>query len=274
MAGIMMPYIGGMAQQGAIVDPNTIPSLTIWYNASANQTLVNGTLIDNFQSNPLTDGTTVTKWKDVSGVGADANQYNAGGGGGPTYKTSIQNSLSALYYVSGSKNNLDINPIGSWAKLQSGFTIYVVGRWSTLGASNIQIAVTDANLGHQWSGAYWQVGAAGGLATAQSTSVSTSNWTMHGMVFNGSYTNANQALQNAGRLVYRYNKAQQTLTFSANPGSQTSNSATVMYIGGNNRNNPKSYMDGYIGEVMIWNRTLNATEISQVENYISNKWGI
>lgn len=273
MAGILMPYMGMAGQQG-YVNPNQIPNLTIWYNASANSTTLNGVQVDNFQSNPLTDGTTVTKWKDVSGVGADANQYNAGGGAGPTYKTGIQNNLSALLYASASKNNLDINPIGSWTKLQSGFTIYIVGKWTTLGASNIQIAVTDANLGHQWSGAYWQVGAAGGLATAQSTTVSTSAWTQHGMIFDGSYTNANQALQNAGRLVYRYQKAQQTLTFSANPGTQTSNTATVMYIGGNNRNNPKSYMDGYLGEVMIWTRALNATEISQVETYLSSKWGI
>lgn len=270
----MMPYMGSMAQQGGIVDPNQIPSLSLWYNASANQTDVNGVLINNFQTNPLTDGTEVTKWKDLSGVGQDANIYNAGGGAGPTYKTSIQNTLSALLYNSASKNNLDINPIGSWAKLQSGFTIYIAGYWTTLGAGNIQIAVSDANLGHQWSGVYWQVGAGGGLATAQSTTINTGAWTMHGMIFDGSYTNANQALQNAGRMVYRYNKADQTLTFSANPGTQTSNTATVMYIGGNNRTTPKSYMDGYLGEVMIWTRTLNATEISQVEAYLSSKWGI
>lgn len=268
-----MPYLGLAGQGGSTVITN-IPNLTLWYNASANTTTYNGSEIANFQSNPLTDGTTVTKWKDVSGVGADANQYNAGGGGGPTYKTNIQNSLSALLYASANKNNLDINPIGSWAKLQAGFTIYVVGRWTTLGASNIQIAVTDANLGHQWSGAYWQVGAAGGLATAQSTSISTSNWTQHGMIFDGSLTNANVGVQNALRLIYRYNKAQQVLTYSSNVGTQTSNVATVMYIGGNNRTAPRTYMDGYLGEVLMWSRALSAGEIAQVESYISTKWGI
>lgn len=43
---------------------------------------------------------------------------------------------------------------------------------------------------------------------------------------------------------------------------------------GNNRNNPKSYMDGYIGELMIWTRALSASEISLVETYVSSKWGI
>lgn len=257
-----------------INNASQLPNLSLWYNGSTNQTSVSGVLTNNFQSNPLTDGTEVTKWKDLSGVGQDGNVYGAGGVTGPTYKTNQQNSLSALLYASASKNNLDINPIGSWAKLQAGFTIYVVGKWTTLGAGNIQIAVTDANLGHQWTGAYWQVGAAGGLATAQSTSVTTSAWTQHGMIFDGSFTNANTALQNAGRLVYRYQKAQQTLTFSANVGTQTSNAASVFYIGGNNRNTPKSYMDGYIGELMIWQRALNSNEITAVETYISNKWSI
>lgn len=273
MGGILMPYMGLAGQSGAVA-PNQLPNLTLWYNASASQTSVNGVLTNDFQTNPITDGTQVTQWKDLSGVGQDANINNAAGGNGPTYKTNIQNTLSALLYASASKNNLDINPIGAWAKLQAGFTIYVVGKWTTLGAGNIQFAVTDANLGHQWSGTYWQVGAAGGLATAQSTTVSTSAWTQHGMIFDGSFTNANVALQNAGRLIYRYNKAQQALTFSANVGTQTSNAATVFYVGGNNRNNPKSYMDGYLGELMIWTRALNASEIAQTEAYISQKWGI
>lgn len=267
-----MPYIGAAGQQGAGIQG--IPNLSLWYNASGQTTTYNNVVYNNFQVNPLADGSQVTQWKDISGVGQDANINNAGGGNGPTYKLNQQNGLSTLLYASASKNNLDINPIGAWAKLKAGFTVYVVCKTTTLGAGYIPIAVTDANLGHQWSGAYWQVGAAGGLATAQSTTVSTSAYVQHGMIFDGSYTNANQALQNAGRLVYRYQKAQQTLTFSANPGTQTSNAATVMYIGGNNRNNPKSYMDGNLGEVLIWTRALTSTEIGQVETYLSTKWGI
>lgn len=273
MSGIIMPFLGISSQVGQII-PNQLPNLTLWYNASANQTKVTNTLTNNFQSNPLNDGTQVSQWKDLSGVGQDANIYNAGGGNGPLYKTGIQNGHSALLYSSASKSNLDINPIGAWAKLKAGFTIYVVGKWTTLGASNIKIAVTDANLGHQWSGSYWQVGAAGGLATAQSTTVSTSSWTMHGMIYDGAFTNANTATQNAGRLVYRYNKSQQTLTFSANVGTATSNTASVFYVGGNNRNSPLSYMDGYLGEILIWTRALSGSEIGQVENYIGTKWGI
>ena len=275
MSGILMPLIGVSGQESLkISGPGVLSNLSLWYNASSGQTLYNGVLTNNFQTNPVTDGTEITKWKDISGVGADANRYNQGAATGPTYKTNIQNGLSALLYSSANKNNLDINPIGTWEQNQTGFTIYVVGRWTTLGASAIQIAVTDDNVGHQWTGSYWKVGAAGGVATAQSTTINTNIWTIHGMIFNGSYTNADTALQNAGRLVYRYNRLPQTLTFSANVGTSTSNLSTVFYAGGNNRNTPKSYMDGYLGEILIWTRAITATEALQVETYIGDKWKI
>lgn len=274
MGGILMPLLGDIAGQQGSVAPNQIPNITLWYNASANTTLVNNVSTNNFQSNPLTDGTQVTQWKDLSKVGQDANINNAVGGNGPLYKTGIQNGLSALLYASTSKSNLDINPIGAWAKLQSGFTIYTVIKITSLPASAVQVLCTDANLGHQWTGTYWQVGAGGGLATAQSLTVSTTSWTMHGMIFDGSFTDADQTTQNNGRLKYRYNKVGQALTFSANAGTQTSNTASVMYVGGNNRNTPKSYIDGYIGEVLMWTRALNTTEQGQIETYLNNKWGL
>ena len=271
MAGIFMPYISAMGQQG-YVTPNQIPNLSLWYNASASSTTVNNVATNNFQG-AVVNGSSISKWVDLQAVGGDAN-VTGGAGKQPTYTIPIQNGLGSVTYNSANSNNLDINPIGSWAKLQSGFTIYSVLKITSLPAANKQIVVTDANLGHQWSGTYWQVGAAGGLATAQSTTVSTSAWTMHGMIFDGSFTNANQTTQNNGRLKYRYNKTGQALTFSANPGTQTSNAATVMYIGGNNRNAPTSYMDGYIGEILIWTRALTTVEISNVEYYLNQKWGL
>lgn len=273
MGGILLPYMSTVGQQGYVV-PSQIPNLNLWYNASANTTLYNNVSTANFQAT-LANGAEITKWKDVTGLGQDANVYNAGGGNGPTYQTGIQNSLAAAFYQSANKCNLDINPIGSWAKNQGGFTIYTALKITSLPASTIQVLVTDANLGHQWTGTYWQVGSAGGLATAQSTTISTTAWTIHGMIFDGSYVNAgNQTDQNNGRLKYRYNKSAQALTFSANPGTATSNTATVFYVGGNNRNAPRTYMDGYIGEVLMWTRALTTVEQTQVETYLSTKWAI
>lgn len=275
MGGILLPVFGDLAGQQGTVVPSQIPNLNLWYNASADTTVFNGSAVANFQAT-LANGAEITKWKDVTSLGQDANVYNAGGGNGPTYQTSIQNSLSAAFYQSANKCNLDINPIGSWAKNQAGFTVYTALKVTSLPAGTAkQILVTDANLGHQWSGSYWQVGAAGGLATAQSTTVSTAAWTIHGMIFDGSYVNVgNQTDQNNGRLKYRYNKAAQALTFSSNPGTATSNAASVFYVGGNNRNNPKSYMDGYIGEVLMWTRALSMVEQTQVESYLSSKWNV
>jgi hypothetical protein len=35
-----------------------------------------------------------------------------------------------------------------------------------------------------------------------------------------------------------------------------------------------TYMDGYIGEVLIWTRALTASEITSVEYYINQKWAL
>jgi hypothetical protein len=33
-------------------------------------------------------------------------------------------------------------------------------------------------------------------------------------------------------------------------------------------------LSGYVAEVIIFSRTLSATEYANVENYLSNKWGL
>lgn len=273
MGGILLPYPSITGQVANTVAPNNIPNITLWYNASANQTNVGGILTNNFSTANPTDGTEITAWTDLSGVGQAANVNNSAGGAGPLYKINQQNNLSTLLYQSASKRNLDINPIGAWAKLKAGFTIYTVAKATSYTAS-FPMVVTDANLGFQWDGTYWKVGAGGGLAQAQSLAGETTKYHIFGMLFDGSLTNANTTIQNNLRLVFRYDKVPQSLTFSSNVGTQTSNTASVMYIGGNNRNTPKTYMDGNIGEVLMWTRVLTALETGQIETYLNNKWNL
>lgn len=55
MGGIMLPYMGEMAQMGYAA-PNTLPNLNLWYNASASTTVVGGVAVNNFQAS-VTNGT-------------------------------------------------------------------------------------------------------------------------------------------------------------------------------------------------------------------------
>lgn len=259
----MLPYLSTIAQAGGLVisTPQSLPNLSLWYNADYGTAANFGSVTAN--------GGSVGKWKDLTGVSQDAN-VRGGAGKSPSYSTPILNGLGAVFYQSSGSNNLDINPI-TWAQSKSGFTIYVVGKNTALGASARPLTVSDGNLGMRWNGSAWQVGAATGLATA-STASETSNWHIYGIIFDGSKTDADQTTQNNLRLRFRYDRADQTLTFSANPGTATSASASYFYFGGNN--NVGEYMDGYLAEVLIWTRALTANEISAVENYINTKWGI
>ena len=97
MGGIMMPYLGDMSQQG-YVTPNTIPSLTLWYNASASSTVVNGISTANFDV-VVSDGTALSKWKDLQAVAGDSNT-NGGTGKNPNYAIPIQNGLGSVFFTS------------------------------------------------------------------------------------------------------------------------------------------------------------------------------
>lgn len=252
MGGIMMPYISTLAQVGRVIPPTEIPSLSLWYNPDQN---VNTKVT-------LNGSNEVTQILDLSGSGHPANSFGAKY---PDYITNVLNGLNGVRFTSATQDNLDINPI-AWAQNQAGFTIYVVARPTSV-SSSFPLVVTDAGLGIQWNGTAWQMGAGGGTATA-SVANDTSRAHIYGMVFNGGATG------DANRLQFRYDRQVMNLTFSASPGTQTSASASTMYFGGNNRNNPKSYMNGYIFEVMIWLRALNASELAGTEAYIDQHWNI
>ena len=93
------------------------------------------------------------------------------------------------------------------------------------------------------------------------------------MVFDGSQTG------NANRQVFRYDNAAKTLTFTGTIGT-TTGTPNYWYFGGDNRSGAaggalaSTYMDGYIGEVMIWTRALSTAEQTTVESYLYQKWGL
>lgn len=266
MGGIMMPYMGDMGQQGYVA-PNQIPNLSLWYNGSASSTTVNGVVKTNFQA-AVTNGSSISKWTDLQAVGGDSNVFG-GGANNPTYTIPIQNGLGSVTYNSANSNNLDINPT-AWAQNLSGMSIYVVSRPTSFPGTVFPLTVTDTSLGMWWNGTTWSIGQSAGNFGTSSITNDTTKFHMYGMIFDGSQTG------NANRLKFRYDKTTPTLTFTGTVGTTTSTPA-YFFFGGDARNSgtfSKLYMSGYIGEVLIWTRTLSAIEIASVELYINTKWGL
>lgn len=269
MGGIMMPFMGSAGQQG-YVTPNTIPSLSLWYNASASSTIVNGVNTNNFNS-AVVNGTSVSAWNDLTNISPAAN-VQGGASRQPTYAIPVQNSLGSVQFNSANSNNLDINPV-SWAQTLSGFTIYTLAKPTNLPATLFPLTVSDTSLGVWWNGTNWSVGqSAGNLGTVTVTN-DTSKFHIYGMVFDGTQSG------NANRLKFRYDGADKALTYTGTVGANTGAPA-YYFFGGNNRSagaggaTNGTFMTGYMGEVMIWTRTLTASEQLSVELYLNTKWNL
>lgn len=268
MGGIFMPYMTGAGQQG-YVTPSQIPNLNLWYNGSASTTTVNNVVTNNFDVT-VSNGTAIGSWIDLQGVGGPSNYYNGGGGNKPTYAIPIQNGLGSVLYASATKENLDINPVGSWLKNQTGLTVYTVARPTSLPGTLFPLVVADTSLGMWWNGTNWSVGTS---ATNYGTSTVTNDTTkfhMYGLIFDGSQATA------ATKLKFRYDKTAATVSYTG-AGNTTTGSPGAVFFGGDARASgtfSQTFMNGYIGEVLIWTRTLSAIEQSQVEYYLNQKWAL
>ena len=101
----------------------------------------------------------------------------------------------------------------------------------------------------------------------------TTKFHSYGIVYDGNQTG------NANRLRLIYDGTQQSLTFTgtipANTGAEN-----YMFFGGDNRSGGSggalggTFMDGYIGEVMIWTRALTSAELINVNGYLTTKWNV
>jgi len=250
--------------------PNVLPNLNLWYNGSASTTTIAGTTYNNFDVS-VSNGTRLSSWKDLSGTGHDAN-VNGGNSKRPQYATNIQNSLGSVLYTASNSENLDINPI-SWMAALSGFTIFVLARPTSTPVTAFPLSVTDTSTGIWWNGTNWSAGVTAGNRGTVSLTNNTTKFHIYGMIFDGTQTG------NANRLKLRYDRVDQTLTFTGTIPAATGSPA-YFYFGGNNRSGGAggalagTYMDGYIGEILIWTRTLNSSEINNVESYFLTKWAV
>lgn len=262
MGGVLMPFLGIGGHN--IITPNQIPGLNLWYDASVS----NASYIQTTGGVAPTNTQPVQKWIDKQLTGRDANQTT--GNRQPTWQANQQNGYGTILF-DGTTDVLTLNPIGSWALSLPGQTTYVVVKANALTGIPRVTATNTGGYQFFWD-TYWGVETAGGRAKSLNAG-NTTNYIYMGQILDGTQTDANITIQNNKRLKFRINGVEQSLTFSANVGTATSGSATGLFVGADSQpvTNPFS---GYIGELMIWTRTLTVTEQLSVETYLSDKWAI
>ena len=232
--------------------PDEIAGLVAWYKADGAKTL---------------SGSKVSTWNDKSGNGWDLVQLTASAY--PLYVANGINGKPALYFDGNDKlKSATFNSIN----VSSGYTIFTIARASTYTTSN--------------NGPVWEFGLTlrvGSLHFVAPNSIyfttnafntncgyvayyDVSNYNYYSIVFDGSKAT------NATRLVVNKNSVAQTLTFFGTIPS-TLSYADGFVVGGSN-GATTGLSNCYVGEIIIYNRTLTASEVTEVHNYIRQKYAM
>ena len=232
---------------GESVDGSTLLDLQIWFDGADTSTYIPN----------ATDEGQITQWTDKSNFAHNANPN--GGTSKPSYEnTVLQPAVGGYGYLEFDGNdNLSINPFTALTSA-SAFTIFIVGALGTTAGTQYFGSTNEGGLSIYSDGTKFKANVAGGTATSVFPAVDT-NWHIHTLVYDGANTS----------LLYRLDKGNDA---TATPGGTTQATADTYYIGA--RDPSTSNLTGYVGEVIMFNKVLSATEYANVENYLSNKWGI
>jgi hypothetical protein len=112
----------------------------------------------------------------------------------------------------------------------------------------------------------WRFNVAG-AGPITSTGANDGAFHIHTVAFDGSQST------NATRFKYRRDKINNTLNFGITPVGTTIGPTSQLDIGFYS-GGPSQFMTGDIAEFLVFTKVLTATEIANVENYLSNKWGL
>lgn len=202
----------------------------------------------------------VSVWLNISPVANHGKQ--ASGSNQPLTNARTQNGLNVIDFDSASNQyiELDNNEI-----FDEPFTIFCVGQYDTS-------TVVNALMGRQTgsiAGQFVMRKEAGGVFNSflfGSAGSSAAN-------FSGNLNNNIHCayFEEGGSLNYRINGN----SFTAGTArSGYDNTITTPVVIGASNNTPANTLDGFIGEVIVYNRVLTSDEILLITSYLANKWGI
>jgi hypothetical protein len=248
------PWVTGVV----IAEPDTLSDaiiggggdltdLQIWYDAADTATIIPN----------ATDESQITQWTDKSNFAHNANPD--GGSAKPTYENTTPKNGYGYIEFDGVNDRLTINPFTQLASA-TGWTMFVVAQ-KTDGAETTGVLTRtdfgDLRIELAATGSGVTVTTAG--QTEVYASQSDTNWNAWTLVY--------EASQPA---VFRKNGSTLTPVSAPNQDATLNASNNEMYIGGS----ASDVWPGNIAEVIMFSRTLTATEYGNVENYLSNKWDL
>ena len=233
---------------GESVDGGTLVDLQVWYDGADTNTYVPS----------ATDEGQITQWTDKSNFAHNANPD--GGAAKPTYEsTTLQNGYGYLEFDG--NDSLSVNPFTQLSGADA-FTLFIVSNVLTASGTEYMTDTDTTDFGMFSDGGTMKLTMSGGYTRTTDATVSANTWHQHTLIYNGGSTS----------LTYRLDKTTAGTAASSGSVPATTGAAGTFYIGNNDATS--SGLSGYVAEVILFNRVLTATEYANVENYLSNKWGL
>lgn len=230
--------------------PKQLPNLALWLDAADASTLT-------------LSSTNVTQWNDKSANALNVSQGNSSNQ--PGYVAGAQNGKGVVYFHS--------NKVLSRASVSSGLlasasecTLFVVQKYNTPAHNSTTFyfpGVTDGLLNFNWS---WSDG------NCFSDFANGSGGRKYGAApgaFNNAYHILTYQRRSDGTMALRMDGT--SFVSGSVTGSFGQARTATLSIGAQANSN---YLDGYIGEIILYRAALSETDRMRVEKYLSNKWAV
>ena len=252
------PWTGVAAVAAPTTIAESVPAATLlelesWYDGSDGSAFI--------PSSPA-DGDTFTQWTDKSDFAHNANPYG-GATTRPTLQTNELNGYSVVRF-DGVNDGLTINPYTGLVNATA-VTVFAVAKLTaTAGFPKLFGQAQSFDMFYSESTNSWRFNVNGQSAT--STGANDAAWHIHTVAFDGSQ------VTDATRFRYRRDKSANTLSFSGTIPAQIG-STSQLDIGFHDLGTTQ-FMQGDLAEFLVFTKALTDVEIANVENYLSNKWGL
>jgi hypothetical protein len=231
---------------------NATPGLNLWL-----ETTLDGSIISTTNGTAPENGDLISAWNDINNQ--DPSKNNATQATSANQPTYVLNGLHGLPVLSFDGNS-DVLNVGNGIITGSTYTIITVlqRRASTAGAilggtNNL----TGVSVGYGSNTQVWIYNGYGGQ-----------DWSV--------YTVAAYSTPNADIMTFTNDPSRNTVFYldGVSQGSQTRNLYTypASYSIGFSANVGR--FNGYVAEIIIYNRLLKASERTSIENYLARKWAI
>jgi hypothetical protein len=235
---------------------STDPTLEIWYDATWDQAFAAGTINNSYLS----------QWNDRSSTSHDANS-NGNTGVRPRYRTAVQCGLPSVYF-DGDNDLFTINPLTAIAN-KPGTSLILAGRADVINGDAVITMMSNPggdpiyDMYFGIESGRWAFGSANGTAIAIGAPADL-DFHIFEFYYDGTAT------QPGGTFEFYIDGVLRQISYTQPAGPNTDPTSSYLYVG-TDVTGARDF-NGFIGELIMYSRTISESEKHQVRNYLLDKW--